>query len=293
MMKNPQVHIILLNWKTPEMTARCIHSVKLQTYDNFKIVVVDNASGDHSVSYLKNQFPDITVLESSKNKGFAGGCNMGIRFALKDGTDAVWLLNNDAEADPHALAELVQKAEVDKKLGLIGSSVFKMGDKKTPELLGGGYLRAFTARLQPRLSLHQQKPLDYAAGSSLYIKREVFDSIGLLDEDFFMYWEDVEFSQRARKAGYSLGHAENSVVYHEEHGTTEKTGKKTTEWFAKGTVLYYRKHHILWIIPIITSFSGRIMKALFTLNGEEIRLTFSGFWQGIKVPLNQIKSSKR
>jgi len=117
----PKVSCIVLNWNGWEDTLRCLAALEDTTYKNLQMIVVDNHSTDDSVERIKNAHPDTLVIEASANLGFAGGNNLGIRYALENGTEYVWLLNNDTVPAASALSELVSKALADRRTaGLLG-----------------------------------------------------------------------------------------------------------------------------------------------------------------------------
>ncbi|MGK7368687.1 MAG: glycosyltransferase family 2 protein, partial [Candidatus Halalkalibacterium sp. M3_1C_030] len=133
----PKVHIIILNWNGKEDTIECLNSLKALEYPNFEIVVVDNASSDGSVSEIKDKFPETTLLESEINRGYAGGNNIGLRYALNHDSDYAWILNNDTVVDKNALGSLVKKMKIDGSIGICGSRLVYYHDRETIQALGG------------------------------------------------------------------------------------------------------------------------------------------------------------
>jgi len=123
-MRFPLVHIIIVNWNGWRDTLDCIETCRKLTWPNYSIVVVDNASSDGSEENLRRHLEEMDIIQSGANLGFGGGCNIGIRQALERGADYVWLLNNDAVADPQALTILVEAMENDKAVGIAGSKIY-------------------------------------------------------------------------------------------------------------------------------------------------------------------------
>src|SRR5689334_13312211 len=120
---SPSVSVVLLNWNGWKDTIPCVESLRQLGYANVQIVVVDNASTDESEERIRAACPDVTLLQSGANRGFAGGNNVGIRYALEHSADYVWLLNNDTLVRPNTLSALVARAESDPRIGFVGSKI--------------------------------------------------------------------------------------------------------------------------------------------------------------------------
>src|SRR5690606_10998851 len=119
----PRVCIVMLNWRCVEDTLRCLESLRNLRYPAYRVMVVDNGSGDDSVVRIAEQFPEVDLVETGANLGFSGGCNVGIRRALEQGADYIWLLNSDTRVDPNALTAMVELAETSPRLGAVGSVI--------------------------------------------------------------------------------------------------------------------------------------------------------------------------
>jgi hypothetical protein len=178
------------------------------------VIVVDNGSTDNSISEICAAHPEVLLLRSQTNLGFAGGNNIGIRHALAHGADYVWLLNNDTEPAPSALSELVAKAMTNAKIGAVASVCYYFDAPSKVQVWAGtrvnlwiGYTRNSTV---PRID----DWFEALYGASLLSKREAIEEVGLLDDGFFLLWEETEFCLRLRYAGWLLAAAPNSSVLH-------------------------------------------------------------------------------
>jgi len=120
----PLVFIIVLNWNGKDDTLECLGSLQQLDYPNFETVVVDNGSTDGSEDVIRSAFPSVNFIQTGRNLGYAGGNNVGIKHALSHGADYVWLLNNDTTVDPNALTALVETAQADPKIAVVGSKIF-------------------------------------------------------------------------------------------------------------------------------------------------------------------------
>lgn len=170
----PKVFIIILHYQNWDDTNKCLNSLKKLNYDNFEIIVIDN---------------------DKENRGFAGGNNIGIKQALEKGADYVLLLNNDTVVEPDFLRELVKVGESDKKIGILGP-------------IGGKITRFYTK------GIHVTENIDYISGACMLVKRGVIEKIGLMHEDYFLYFEDVEWCLKARKVGYKCVLVPEAKIWH-------------------------------------------------------------------------------
>jgi len=258
-MNEPFVFLILLNWNGWRDTIECVESCRKLTYPAFRIVIVDNGSTDGSETILRERFPGIELIQTGSNLGFSGGNNAGIRHALEHGADYVWLLNNDTVVDAGALTALVGAAECDDRIGMIGSKIVYYDN---PGLLW--YAGALLDPACPHRPAHRGlRELDrgqyddavetgYVTGCSLLARRKMIDEIGLLDDSLFLYFEDADWSARARHAGWRLMYAPASVVRHKESVSAGGA--------ASPTLVYYTARNRLFFVR--RNFPAKIGKAL-------------------------------
>lgn len=225
----PKVYIILVNWNGWEDTIECLHSLKELDYSNYSVVVVDNNSADGSADEIKHRVPDITLIRNDENRGFAGGNNTGIEYALDRGTDYVWLLNNDTVVDRQALSHLVERMEENPGMGICGSKLIYYHQRDITQAWGGGRfnkwigtIRSFGQNEPVDLMPNRQaveKKLDYVVGASMLVSSKFINRVGLLSEEYFLYYEEIDWAMRA-KGKFSLGFAPDSRIYHKEGAST-------------------------------------------------------------------------
>lgn len=246
-----KVAIILINWNGLQFSIDCLHSLRQLDYPNFGIFVVDNASDNQEGEVLKAEFPEITLIQSSTNLGFAGGNNLGIRKAMAEGYTHLMLLNNDTEVAPDFLGELLRKFNQAPKLAVVQPLIFFLGNRKKIWSAGGKW-EAFLGRaitLGDRKSEAEYTPkdrkLDWATGCCLLIKREAIEATGLLNEQYFAYFEDVEWSLRFRAKGFEIELASKSHIYHEA-GASSKS--KHSEGTLSPRVFYFHVRNQLLLI---------------------------------------------
>src|SRR3989338_11579858 len=239
----PKVFIILLNWNNWHETRECLACLEKVDYPNFEIVLVDNGSNSSDIENIKEANMQHT-LYNPNNLGFAGGNNVGIKYALERGADYVLLLNNDAIAAPDFLTELVNAGESDKSFGILGSRIYKYG---TDDVVfdGGEINKLMTKAEHIKQGLTLLLPVDYITGAAFLIKREVIEKIGLMREEYFLYYEDVDWCVRARNAGFKCVVVPESKVWHKVSATNKE---------GSPSYIYYHTRNSL----ILAKFNGNI-----------------------------------
>jgi hypothetical protein len=240
MEKIPKVFIVVLNYNGGELIENCLKSLQEVEYSNLHILVVDNNSSDDSVVMIEEKFPKLKIIKNKKNSGFAEGNNVGIKFALKNEADYVLLLNQDTEVEPNFLSELIKEGEKDPKLGLLSPLIFW---KKTEKVwFSGGKISWWNMKTFHKFDLIEGDDLEtsFLTGCSLLIKKAVLEKIGLLDDDFFLYWEDVDYSVRAKKAGFKIQVVSKSIIYHFE--ASSELNKNKVYWLVLSGLIFFKKN---------------------------------------------------
>jgi len=231
-MDYPKVSIIILNWNGYTDTVDCIESLKKVTYPNFDIVVVDNASSGDDVQLLKDKYGDyIKVIANDKNYGFPEGCNIGMRYAVDKGNDYLLLLNNDVVVDPGFLTPLVETAESNTDIGIVGSKIYYYYYPNKIQYIGGriNWLLGINLTYVKDEEDHNQydKVLDqdYVAYTSCIFKKSVVDRIGYLDPYYFFAIEEFDYCTRAKRAGFRVVYQPESKVWHKWQASGAKLPK--------------------------------------------------------------------
>lgn len=253
--KYPKVFCIILNWNGLKDTIECIKSVLNIKYPNYKVLVVDNGSSDHSAENIYKLFPEVVLIENSENLGYAEGNNVGIRNALSLGADYIWLLNNDTTVDRNALTSMVAIAEKIPMGGIFGSKIYYYSNPTTIDFAGAtiNWKYAISPHIgQGEIDKGQYdsvKEIQRANGCSMLIKKEVFETVGLLDSKMFLYAEEVEYCVRAEKNKYKTYYVPESKVYHK---ISKSTGENSEPIFA-----YYNTRNFLYLIKKNMTFPYR------------------------------------
>lgn len=249
-MNSTSVSIVIPNWNGQEVISACLKSLQNQTV-KAHLIVVDNGSTDGSVEIISKQFPEVEVVKLAKNIGFAGGVNAGIKLALEHGHEFVALFNNDAVAEPNWLSELLSGAQKHLKAGIITGKFMRM-DKKHFDSTGDYYSTWGMPfpRGRNQLDTGQYDKSEYvfgaSGGASLY-RCSMLKQVGLFDESFFAYFEDVDLSFRAQLAGWKIRYQPSAVAYHHVGKTSSKLGSFARYHSIKNFVLLYTKNMPGWL----------------------------------------------
>lgn len=242
------VGIIILNWNSPETTFRCIKSLlNIDNIDSVKIYVVDNGSKLVNREKLRKFLSEIRercsleFIQSEVNLGFGCGNNLAIREIMKTNLKYIWLLNNDTLLEKDALHKMLDFLDENNDVGAVGSKLIHLDDG-TVQALGGGQVNLDLGIGQHILHESELDRLDYLTAASMLIRREVLERIEGFDKKIFLYWEDVELSLRIVQAGWKLGVASESIIYHEESSSSKRLGAKRQFYFTQGLNVVIKKH---------------------------------------------------
>ncbi len=219
-MMRPRVVIIVLTYNGIDDTLACLASLNRLDYpaDRYDVVIVDNASRDGTPDRARQAFPGVTVIENGANLGFAAGNNVGLRHAQRHGYDYVLLLNNDTEVAPDMLTQLVAAAERDPAIAAVGPIIYYYAAPQRVWSAGGSIdWKRGLCRMAGEEDDHGQYPardVDFVSGCAMLIRVAALPAVGLLDERFFMYFEETEWCARATRAGYRCHFTPAAKVWH-------------------------------------------------------------------------------
>jgi len=227
-MKEPKIAIIIINWNTYQLTFNCLKSLEACTYKNKIIFFVDNGSKDGSGDKIALEFPDINYIKNEINEGFTGANNIALKVILKQNFDYVLLLNNDTEVKPNFLTHLEASMNFDENLAATQPLILDFPNKNTIWNAGGSF-NSFFGLSKTRFKGMIYKPklkidtsTEWISGCCILVKIAVIHEVGLLDNRFFAYFEDVDWSIRMTNLGYKLGVVPKSIIYHHSSGSSKK-----------------------------------------------------------------------
>lgn len=283
-MTAPRVAVVILNWRHPQETLTCLRSLAASDYPAWEALVVDNASGDESVPCIRAGFPQALILETERNLGFAGGCNVGLRYALAAGFPYIFLLNNDVEVEPTALNTLVAAAEAHPRAGILSPLILYADGSRV--WFAGAYRRRFLPgismpayRRRKRISPHP-RPTDYATGCAMLLRREMLQGVGLLDESYFMYWEDWDLSERARRAGWQVLLIPTAVVRHHVSASTGEDAPAKWYYLGRHLPTFYKRYYLRPRFSILTYAAWVVVREVLRGNGRVVRPFLQGVGEG-------------
>lgn len=241
------IFAVVLNFNGIGVVEKCLHSLFASEGVRLQVVVVDNASKDASMQRVNTLFPKAHGIFNTSNRGFSGGVNVGIRYALEHGADFVFLLNNDAFVDRDTLSVLLRYAE-QRPMAVFSPLIFS-SDKKDAVWFCGGTIHWWNMRAQhttcEKISSETLPFLsEYLTGCALFIPKRAFYDVGLFDEEYFLYYEDADWSVRAKHAGYDLWVIPAAHAIHLERSNRE-TLKKLYFLVFSG-ILFFQKNSQGW-----------------------------------------------
>lgn len=252
------MYLILLTWNDREAALRCLNSVRASKCPGLQVLVVDNASKDDTIKAIRSEYPDYRVIANSENLGFAAGCNVGLRAALAEQPEFVMLLNQDTIVAPDLFRRLIEAARQQPGAGILGPKTYflaKAADGQERLLYGGAW--------QGRLPLQQRIPgieqiddgshetacqVDFAWGHGLFLRANMLREIGLFDESFFMYYEDLDLCRRAKTAGYEIWYIPQAQMWHDISDGARVTTSELWRFRYKteSMLAFYRKYYGWW-----------------------------------------------
>jgi GT2 family glycosyltransferase len=277
------VFIIILNWNGWGDTLVCVESCRKLTWPNFLISVVDNGSTDGSEAYLRQKLKDVEIIQSGANLGFAGGNNVGIRHAINSGADYVWLLNNDAVAEPEALTRLVEAMEGRNDAGIAGSKIYYHDDPRRIWFAGGMWekgrlrLRHRGANMMDEGQFDEMRELGSVSGCSMLVRSAAIRDMGMMEESYFLYWEDTEWCARAKAKGHKVLFVPASRVWHKVSSSAGKSSFSQYYYFSRNGFSFLREYGPL-LMPLFAAYIMLFgLKCLASGNAQPLRGLARGF----------------
>ena len=304
----PKVAVILLNWNGKEDTLECLASVKQLDYTSYEIVLVDNGSTDDSVNAILKQHPDVTLLQTGMNLGYAGGNNVGINWALEKDADYILLLNNDTIVATNLLSAFVSAAKLLPSGSILGAKIY-FYDKPDTLWFAGGRWRNESNSFehigcgQPDSDEFNHKiEVDYITGCALFANAATFKEIGLLDDTFFLTYEETDWCYRAKAKGHKCIVIPEAKLWHKVSSSFGGADSPLVNYFMTRNKLLWAKKHLSFLIRMelfqdgLLSFQGILLPAWIWTNadlplGKKILWCFSTWVKTIKRnlanPMNQ------
>jgi len=242
----PMVSIITVNFNQSEITCQLLESLRNISYPNFEVIVVDNASQNDDPSFINKMYPEINFIASAENLGFAGGNNLGIKAAKGE---YLLFLNNDTEVEKGFIEPLVNLLKINPSIGMVSPKIKFYYHPDTIQFAGYTPLNKVT--LRNHLVGYRQTdsdkynvsgPTHFSHGAAMIVPRHVIDEVGPMYEDYFLYYEELDWGTRIKNAGYDIWYKADSLVYHKESISTGKNSPLKTYYLSRNRLLYARKN---------------------------------------------------
>jgi GT2 family glycosyltransferase len=250
-MKNkfPKVYIITINFNQADVTRECLNSLRKITYSNVEIFLVDNASATEN-RLLQSEYPEVIFIQSEKNLGFTGGNNLAMNVATGD---FILLLNNDTEVPPDFLEPLLKTFADHPDAGIVSPKIIYFHTDKLIQYAGTNAINPYTCRgytigykETDKGQYNEVRKTDLAHGACMLIKREVLDKVGMLHDKFFIYYEEYDYCEMAKRAGFSIYYNGFTYILHKESVSVGKFSPFKAHYMAKNRVLFARRNFTGW-----------------------------------------------
>ncbi len=227
-MSAAKVTVVIPHYNGKEILRRCLLSLKNTNFKDFRIVIVDNGSVDNSLNMVRTEFPEANIVQSKKNLGYAGGCNLGI---VSSNSKYIVLLNNDTKVEPDWLTLLLKKIEKKDSIAAVQPKILSLQQPERFDYCGavGGEIdifgypfargRIFYTMEKDHGQYDHTEEIFWATGAAVLLRKSVLDKIGLLEEDFFAHMEEIDLNWRMHLAGFQVVSEPKAVVYHQTGGT--------------------------------------------------------------------------
>jgi len=272
----PKLSIIIPHLKGLDILRDCLRSIYDSTFRDFEVILVDNGSADGSREMVTIEFPEVRQIKLKDNRGYAGGCNVGLRSSA---ADLVLLLNDDTILAPEAIAALVQTMENDPELGGAQPKLLNVQEKTRFDYAGacGGLMdifgypfafgRTFMSLEEDRGQYDSPSQIFWACGTCAIFRRKALEEVGLLDEDFFAHMEEIDLAWRLHLAGYKLARVPQAKVYHYSGHTLPNTERRKMYLNHRNSIICLIKNysisHLVWILPFRIIFEWGIIVISF------------------------------
>lgn len=283
---NPLISIITVNYNQADVSCELLRSIKDNSYQNIEVFLVDNASKENPEAKVKANFPDVNVILSDKNLGFAGGNNLAIPHC---NGDYIFFVNNDAELTNGCIETLLEAFENNEDLGIISPKICyfptaKDQKKDILQFVGATEINNLTARNTTIGELEEDdgqfkklSPTPYIHGAAMMVSKEVIEKVGMMSEFFFLYYEELDWSERIKKAGYDIYVEPNAKIYHKESLSVGTDSPLKTYYMNRNRILFMRRHRKSWQIMLFSLFL-----IFATIPKNTIKFILARRWDNLK-----------
>lgn len=279
-MKYGKVAIILVNYNGEKYNIECIESIKKSSYKNYQIYFIDNKSSDNSVDQIKKKkYSNMTIIENKKNMGFSEGNNIGIKKANLDGCQFILLLNNDTSIKENMIENLI-KTSYDNELAVVAPKIYYYDNKEIIWSAGGGI--DWNKGLPIQYGINQadsieyskMKEIEFATGCCMLIPMQVINKIGLMSKEYFLYYEDTDYSMKIQNAGFKLLYQPSAMMYHKVSASTGgEESKLYIYYMSRNRMIFNKKYNKKYKLAKLYMYVTLYIKSVFwILKGKKNKL---------------------
>jgi GT2 family glycosyltransferase len=282
---SPSVAVLILNWNGANDTIECLNSVSQFDYPDFYTLVVDNGSMDSSIEKIEAACPGVQVLKTGRNLGYAEGNNRGIQQAIERNADYVLILNNDTKVDPAMLTSLIAAVQSNSEIGIAGPTVF-CDDPADRLFAAGSFIQWTRGSVMHRGMFRscastplksEPQSVDFIAGCGLLANCRMVKSVGALNPEYFLNFEDVEWAVRARRHGFQILHVPAAVMRHKISASLGNHSAVNTYYMTRNSLRFFWQNSpksLRWIAVAHILFRTAKTVAAWTLKTEYINTKF-------------------
>ena len=242
----PLVSIITVNYNQTKVTCDLLESLKKNSYSNFEIILIDNGSVDNAESTFKKIIPDIKYHYNENNLGFAGGNNLGIKMAKGD---YMFFVNNDTEIPNGTIENLLKPFDKTENLGVVSPKIFYYDEPTMIQYAGYTPINPYTARNSTigqyetdNGQYDQTRPTPYAHGAAMMVSRKVINEVGPMPEFFFLYYEELDWCEQIRRAGFEIYYEPKASIFHKESVSVGRLSSMKTYYLTRNRILFMRRN---------------------------------------------------
>ena len=288
----PFVSIVTINYNQLAVTCEMLDSIRRLTYSDLEVILVDNASQENPQSVIETQYPEVHFIRSDENLGFSGGNNLGI---LQSRGEFIFLVNNDTELQEGSIEQLLALFEQEPELGIVSPLICyfpgeETHNKEIIQYAGTTQVNAYTARNstigwmeENKGQYNKPQPTAYAHGAAMMIPRSVIDKVGMMPESFFLYYEELDWCEQIRRAGYQIYLEPRAKIYHKESVSVGKMSTLKTYYLTRNRIYFMRRNRRASELLLFALFL-----TLFTFPKNVMMYIIRGEWAHLKVFLQAI-----
>jgi GT2 family glycosyltransferase len=286
----PLIYVVTLTWNQREDTLNCLTSLRRLTYSNYRLLLVDNASSDGTVEAVRDYFPETEVVVNPTNLGFPGGFNVGLRYALAQGADFVFMINNDTFVEPNILDELMAYA-CPEDVGLLAPKIYYADEPNRIWTVGARrhpWTLEMTGKGDQQIDRGQWNKVlerDYLVGCALLMKRAMLQAVGLFDMGYHpIYYEDMDLCLRVWRTGYRQLLVPGARMWHKVTASGGGVDSPRHRYLmARNSVRFFRKHVRGWRWLVVVPYRlGSAIKTTLRLLARGRRQSAAAYWRGLR-----------